>query len=65
MTRIVVRPKGTLVKKYEIKQDFLRNARLIRETEEPAFVETMAIPAGAARLRLTTRRANLTVEFLR
>jgi len=50
---------------HQIKQDFLRNARWISQKDEPAFVEEFSVPKGAVKLIITTRRTDLTIEFLR
>lgn len=49
---------------YKVEQDFLRNAHLISQKDEPAFVEEFTVPKGARRVRIITRRTNLEIEFL-
>lgn len=50
---------------HQVKQDFLRNAHWISQKDEPAFVEEFSVPSNASKLIITTRRTDLTVEFLR
>jgi hypothetical protein len=45
------------------KQDFLRNAYLIKQEDEPAFSQDVTIPTGARRVVAVTRRTDLTLEF--
>jgi hypothetical protein len=66
--KIVLKRKGSqagVLSVHEVRQDFLRNARSISQSEEPAFVHEFEVPEGARRMRVVTRRTDLEVSFLR